>query len=132
KRRQTAMRVRDQPDPDARAGKGSQDLGHLIVELEVLTCRPLRVDLAGARLERGAAAAHLLDDVPRVVDEVAGVVRRVVRSIEQGRRARDGMVELSGIDLHPVPGTECTVSLATEHRTGIDQREVDVEENRSD
>src|ERR1700675_2584155 len=90
---------------------------------------PLRVDFARAGIEARSVATHLLDDVPRVVDEDLAVVRRVVRTIEQRGRARHGGVELRRVDRHPVPLAKRTVAVAAEHRPGIDQREVDVEEN---
>ena len=64
--------------PDARRGKRAEHGRHFVVQLEVLARRPFVVDLAGARVDVAAAAAHLLDDVPRVGDEDLGVVRRVL------------------------------------------------------
>ena len=50
---------------------------HVVVQLEVLAGGPFVVDLARARVEARAVAAHLLDDVPRVRDEDRRVVRRL-------------------------------------------------------
>ena len=123
------MRVGDQTDPDAGAGQLPQHIGHVVVQLEVLARRPLGVDLAGACVEVRPAAAHPLDDVLGVGDEDLGVVRHVVGAVEQRRGAGDGAGELRGIDVHPVTRAERLVALAAKRRAGVDQREVDVEED---
>jgi hypothetical protein len=128
-RRQAAMRVGDQTDPDAGAGQLPQHIRHVIVQLEVLARRPFRIDFAGARVEVRPAAAHLLDDVLRVGDEDLGVVRRLVGAVEQRRGAGHGTGELRGIDVHPVPRAERLVALAAKRRAGVNQREIDVEED---
>ena len=53
-----------------------------------------------------------------------------LRVVEDGRGGADGRSEARGIDGDAVPRAEARVALALERRTGIDQREVDVEEDR--
>ena len=101
----------------------------VVVQLEVLAGRPLVVDLAGAGVESCPTGAHLLEDVAGVSDENLGVVYDARRLIENRRRAGDRALEGRDLDLHPVSRGEPPVTLATERRPGINQREVDVEEN---
>ena len=48
---EAAVRVRDQADPDTRRVSALQHGRHIVVQLEVLVRRPLRVDLARAGID---------------------------------------------------------------------------------
>src|SRR3989442_9610387 len=95
----------------------------------MLARRPLGVDLARAIVDARATAAHLLDDVPRVLNEDSRIVLRLFRAVEERGGTRDGCLELCWIGLHPIARAERPVALAPKHLARIDQREVDVEEN---
>ena len=90
---------------------------------------PLGVDLARARIDRVPGAAHPLHDVRGVSDVDLGVVRRVVRALEERCRAGHRLVEFRLVDLHAVPLAERPVAFGAKHRARADQREVDVEED---
>ena len=62
-RREAAVRVRNQPDPQACTLERAQGGRDVVVQLEVLAGRPLVVNLARARLQLSALRAHLLEDV---------------------------------------------------------------------
>ena len=63
-----------------------------------------------------------------VLDEDLGIVDIAVR-VEQRRRGRNRTLERERIDGDLVPGTELTVADALKGRPGVDEREVDVEED---
>src|SRR6185436_9511188 len=95
----------------------------------------LRVDLARARVQHAVLAAsssHFFDDVACVGDEELMIVRRAFGVVEQRRRAGDRRLELQGIDVDVVPLRKCLIAFAAKRRTGIDQREVDVEDDGLD
>jgi hypothetical protein len=129
--RETAMRVGHEPEQHSRLRKGAQHPRDFLVELEVLARCPLRVDLAGAGVELVTPAAHLLDDMPRVSDEYFHVVDGIARAVQNRCRARDCAIEAARIDVDPVPSTKRMVSFAPERRARVNQREVDIEENRT-
>src|SRR6185369_8906634 len=89
----------------------------------------LVVNLARARVEARAGAPHLLDDVPRVSHENPGVVRRFPGRVEHRCRARHGFREPRRIHLHPMPRAEGMVAFGPEHRPGLDQGEINVEQD---
>src|ERR1043166_3279170 len=96
---------------------------------------PFRVDLTGARVERGIRAvfaAHFFDDVPCVGDEELVIVRRAFGIVEQRCGAGDGGFEPGRINVDVVPLRECLISLAAKCRTRIDEREIDIEHDRFD
>ncbi len=126
-----ALRVRDQPDLQAGLRQPPQDRLHVVVEEEVMAGRPLVVDVPGREVRAGATPAHVLDDRPRVVDEQLGVVVVRLHFVEHRRRLRDGRPEQRRVDRHAVAGAEEPVALALKGRAGVDQREVDVEEDRA-
>src|SRR5262245_51500535 len=92
---------------------------------------PLSVDFPGAGVELLTAASHLLDDVARIADEDLGVVYRVVRAIENGRRPHHGVLEQRRIDADAMLRTESVIAGTLKCRSGVDQREIDIEEHRS-
>src|SRR5581483_7077250 len=100
-------------------------------QLGMVAGGPLVVDLARARVEVRAAAAHPLDDAAGVRDEHLRVVHRIVWNVEERRRSGDRGLEPRRIHLDAVAPAEGAVPLAVERRARIDQREVDVEEHRA-
>ena len=129
KRSQAAVRVRDQADAHAGTRQLPHHRRHVVVHLEVLIGGPLAVDLARALVDARAAAAHHLDDRARVGDEDLRRRRRIVRAIEQRGRAGHRGVEPRGVDGHAVARAESLIAFAAKGRSGVDQREVDVEED---
>ena len=77
------MGVRDKSDADAQRVDRSQHGRYILVEQEMLTLRPLFVDLPSASIETRSGAAHLLDDVARVLDEEFRLVNVFLSLIEQ-------------------------------------------------
>ena len=126
------MRIRNQPDLHAVGRQLRERRRHIVVQLEVMAARPLRIDFTRARVQhavRAPLSAHFLDDVTRVGDEELVVVRRALRVVEQGGGARDRRLEFQRIDVDVVPPRKCLITLAAEGRSGIDQGEVDVKDD---
>jgi len=96
KGRQAAVRVGDQSDLQPSCREFPEYRRHVVVQEEVLTGRPLVVDLGRALVESRPRAAHLLDDSSRVTDEDVGVIRVVLGSVENRRRDADRLWESGG------------------------------------
>src|SRR6478752_6289522 len=79
---EAAMRVRNQADAHTGVRKLAKHRGDIIVHLEMLTRRPLAVNLVRALVDTPAAAAHHLDDPAGIRDENRRVVD-VVFAVEQ-------------------------------------------------
>ena len=126
---EAAMRIRDQADGQPALLQRLEHRRHVVVHLEVVVHRPLLVDLARHVDDVGAAAAHLLDDRRGVVDEDVVRVDLLLDLVEDERRCGSRLVELRRIDLDAARGAGAPVSLGLKRRPGIDQREIDVEEN---
>ena len=107
----------------------AQHRRHIVVQLEVLAGGPLVVDLLGACVHAAARAAHPLDDRGRVSMKQRRFVDVVARFVEHRGRGSHRRVEPRRIDRDAVAGAELLVALALERRAGIDQREIDVEED---
>src|SRR5262245_51374950 len=98
--------------------------------MKVMRRRPLVVDLRRARIQVRTGTAHLLDDPTRVAHEDIGVVDVLLLGVENHRRSANGMAEANTLNRDPMLRAETLVPLALERRTGIDEREIDVEEDR--
>jgi chorismate synthase len=129
-RLERALRVRDEADREAVGVQRAQHLGHLFIEREVVTGRPRLVQVAGGGIGAGAAAAHALDDAPRVVDEDLRIVGASLR-VEGRRGRRHRGVEPRGVGGEAMPRARLRVPVPLERRPRVNQREVHVEEDRS-
>src|SRR5688500_12415755 len=92
-RRQRPVGVRDQSDLDATPRQLPQDRRHVVVQVKVMTGRPLVVYLAGTRIQRRTGASHLLDDAPCIPDEDFAVVDVLLLRVENDRGGTNGMTE---------------------------------------
>ena len=91
---------------------------------------PLLVDSLGNRDHRRAATAHVLDDRRRVVHEQGIVVDLLLDLVEDERRGRDRRRQTgSASTITTRLRAETRVAFTLKRRAGIDQREVDVEED---
>src|SRR4030095_14169729 len=112
--------VGDQPHLDAAGGELFQRRRHVVIEAEMLTRRPLRVDFARAGIKLHSGSTHPLDDAPGIPDEDGGVVDMVLLVVENQRRPENRLRETNRIDLDAVPGAETLVALALKRRAWID------------
>ncbi len=83
-------------------------------------------------INAGAAAAHVLDDRRRVVNEELVVIDRLLDFVEDERRGGNGVVEPRRVDGDAFLGAEARVALALKGRPRKDQREIDVEKDGTD
>src|SRR6185436_13965621 len=97
--------------------------------VKVMMGRPLVVHLDGARLDARAGAAHRLDDRRGVAVEDRRIVDVALGGVEHGRRHGHGIGEPRLVELEAVALAEAAIALAAKRRAGVDQREVDVEED---
>ena len=130
-RGQAAVGVRNQADPNAHRVQRPQRLWHVRIELEMAMFGPFQEDRPRHDVHRRAAAAHVLDDPAGVVLEHLMVVDVVAR-FEERRGRGDRGVEPRHVDRHAVLGATGLVAGRLEPRSGVDQREVDVEEDGGD
>ena len=126
---QGPLRVRDQADLQPRLRQRPQRRLHVVIEEEVVAGGPLVVDVPGREVRAGPSTAHVLDDRPRVVDEELRIVVVRLDLVEYRGRLSDGRPKQRRVDRDTVAGTEVPVALALEGRAGVDQREIDVEED---
>src|SRR5712691_7069578 len=129
-RRERSMRVGDEPDFVSVFRKPAQRGRHIVVEKEMLTGGPLHIDLAGAGVECRPRSAHHFDDPAGVANEDFFVVEHLLVVVEQRRRLNHRIVKPRGIDMDTVTAAEAGVAVALERGPRIDEREVDVEEDR--
>ena len=117
------------PSVKPRSASVRQHRLDVIVHLEVMIPGPLLVDSLGNRDHRRSAAAHVLDDRRRVMDKQGIVIDRLLDFVEDERRGRDRRLKPARVDGEPGIRAETRVSFTLKRRAGIDQREVDVEED---
>src|SRR3990172_86719 len=84
KGREAPLRVGNEPDLEPRSVQAAKDVGHILVQREVLARRPLVIDVARGPLYTRSGSAHHLDDALRVVDEDLRIVDASGR-VQQGR-----------------------------------------------
>src|SRR5688572_18397659 len=89
---------------------------------------PVFVDLPGHVEDAGSGATHQLDDSLRVADKHR-VVIEVVFGVEQARGSGHRRLEARAIDRDPVAGAALLIAHALKPRTGMDEGEIDVEED---
>ena len=129
-RGQRALRVRDEADLEAGRVERAQHLWHLLVQREVMARGPLVVDIP-----RGALDARSVDrpspSMMRMVysTKICGIVGVAawLRDATRPRSRRGSNDSASTVDA--VPRAEIAVAHRPERRPGINQREVDVEED---
>ena len=129
-RGQAPLGVRNEPDDEAACPELMQHLGHLLVEREVMTGRPLVVDVACGAIHVLARTAHAGDDLPGVVDEDLRIVG-VALVVQRGRGGHHRVAEPVGVHRDAMPGAEVAIAGAEKRVARMDQREVDVEEDRA-
>src|SRR3954467_2090674 len=129
-RRQAAMGIRNQSNLQSRSVQSSEHIRHIVIQREVTACCPLVIDLPRRNLDGFSAPAHAFDDPFRVVDVELRVIH-VVAGVQARGRGSDGAVEESTIDLDSVTRAELVIPGRLKSWSGINQREVDIEEHRA-
>src|SRR5688500_12838205 len=127
-----AARVRDETDRHAARAEVVEDGQGVLVELEVLGVEPALGDRLGHLADPRPLAAHAAHDVLREANPDLLVVLELgmVAQVLDGGDARLGIAR--GIEGQPVALARSPVAVGPEQRPRLDEREVDVEENRFD
>src|SRR5678815_2436137 len=127
-----SMRVRNQSELQSTPRQLPQHGLDIVVEKEVLVLRPLVVDLPRAVGDGWTGSTHLLDDAAGIADEDITVVNRLLRLVQDRRGGTNRVAEARFVNRYPVSRAEARVALTLKRGTGIDQREIDVEEDCAD
>ena len=127
---QAAVRIRNQSDLQAGGVQRPEHAGNVVVHREMVAGGPFGVDVACRGFDPGPGASHAFDDPPRVVDvNLRVVVVDVAARIEHGGSRGDGAIEGAGIDRDAVARAEVTVPATLERGAGVNQGEIDIEED---
>ena len=129
-RSQAAVGIRDQADLETRCVQRTQHVRHLIIQGEVTAGRPLVVDLASDDVDGGAMPTHALDDALRVIDVELRIIE-IVASMKARCGTGHGAIERRRIHLDAVSRAELLITRGLEAGTGINQGEINVEEDRA-
>src|SRR5690242_13759706 len=126
-----AGRVRDKADLQACAAQLVQHGNDVVVQLEVLVPLPAARDLDRALVRGGRLSSHAANDPLREREPDLVVVLEVGMAFERGQRRLPSLLVTGRVEREPVSRSGAHVSLRPELGPGTGEREVDVEEDRS-
>ena len=126
------MGIRDETDPKPRGVQAHHRPPHVLVQGEVLACRPLVIDLTRTGIEAQAGTAHPLENAASIPNEELRAIDVILGMVELHRGRSHRALKPRRVGLYTMPGGKPLIASCVERRSGIDQREIDVKEDGLD